>query len=544
MAAAPKPLVVLGLLGSTLDRGLAAKRWNRWRPTVGTCWQPDLPVARLELLVQPSYERLGKRVAEDIAGLEHADGRAPTEVRQHPFELPDPWDFEDVYSRLLDFARAYPFDTEAEDYLVHITTGSHVAQICLFLLAEARFLPARLLQTSPDRGVGPPGQIRVIDLDLSRYDAIARRFAEAQAGRAAALKGGIATRSAAYNRMIDEIERVAIASRDPMLLLGPTGAGKTHLARRIYRLKRAEGRVRGRLVEVNCATIRGDGAMSALFGHTRGAFTGAVGSRPGLLKTADGGVLFLDEIGELALDEQAMLLRALESGRFLPVGADVEAESRFQLIAGTNRPLGEAVRQGRFRADLLARIDTWSWSLPGLAERREDIEPNVDFELERFARDEGRRVAFNREARRAYLDFAQHPGSSWDRNFRDLGASIRRMATLAPGGRIGEAEVRAELARLRRAWGAGSEQGAREGSDEALLTELLGEEGLAGIDPFDRVQLAYVVRTCRRSRSMAEAGRSLFAVSRTKRASTNDSDRVRKYLARHGLSWADLGAAT
>lgn len=537
---AAKPLVVLGLLGSTLDRGLAAKRWNRWRPTVGACWQPELPVARLELLVQPSYERLGRRVAEDISGLERPEGRAPTEVRCHPFELPDPWDFEDVYSRLLDFARAYPFDTEAEDYLVHITTGSHVAQICLFLLAEARFLPARLLQTSPDRAVGPPGQARVIDLDLSRYDRIARRFAEAQADRATALKGGIATRSAAYNRMIDEIERVATASRDPMLLMGPTGAGKTHLARRIYRLKRAEGRVRGRLVEVNCATIRGDGAMSALFGHTRGAFTGAVGSRPGLLKTADGGVLFLDEIGELGADEQAMLLRALESGRFLPVGADLEAESRFQLIAGTNRPLGEAVRQGRFRADLLARIDTWSWTLPGLAERREDIEPNVDFELERFAREESRRVAFNREARRAYLDFARHPGSTWDRNFRDLGASIRRMATLAPGGRISEAEVRDELERLRAAWGPGTSAGAREADDEALLTDLLGEEGLAAVDPFDRVQLALVVRTCRRSRSMAEAGRSLFAVSRTKRASSNDSDRVRKYLVRYGLTWADL----
>ena len=121
--------------------------------------------------------------------------------------------------------------------------------------------------------------------------------------------------------MIEQIERVAIASRAPLLLTGPTGAGKSQLARRIFELKKARRQVAGEFVEVNCATLRGDGAMSALFGHVTGAFTGAVEDRPGLLRTADGGVLFLDEIGELGLDEQAMLLRALEEKTFLPVGA-------------------------------------------------------------------------------------------------------------------------------------------------------------------------------------------------------------------------------
>src|SRR5204862_3777135 len=99
--------------------------------------------------------------------------------------------------------------------------------------------------------------------------------------------------------------------------------------------------------------------MSALFGHVKGAFTGALKDRAGLLRSADGGVLFLDEIGELGLDEQAMLLRALEEKTFLPLGSDRETQSDFQLIAGTNRDLMAEVNRGLFREDLLCRINLW-----------------------------------------------------------------------------------------------------------------------------------------------------------------------------------------
>ena len=137
------------------------------------------------------------------------------------------------------------------------------------------------------------------------------------------------------SRSIEQIERVAVRSSAPMLLIGPTGAGKSFLARRVYELKRSRHLVDGRFVEVNCATLRGDGAMSALFGHIKGAFTGAQNARDGLLRAADGGMLFLDEIGELGLDEQAMLLKAIEEKRFFPLGSDKEVSSDFLLIAGT-----------------------------------------------------------------------------------------------------------------------------------------------------------------------------------------------------------------
>lgn len=347
-------------------------------------------------------------LAEDVARVS-----PETDVKLRPLPLSDPWDFEEVFGALHDFARSYPFEPEGEDYLVHITTGTHVAQICLFLLTESRHLPARLIQTGP-----PPkarreeaGSYAIIDLDLSRYDRLATRSRREREEAQSFLEAGIRTRNRRFNALIERIERVAVASRAPILLTGPTGAGKSQLARNIFRLKEARRQISGALVEVNCATLRGDQAMSALFGHVRGAFTGADAERPGLLRAADRGVLFLDEIGELGLDEQAMLLRAIEDKRFLPVGSDREASSDFQLIAGTNRDLSRAVSEGRFREDLLARIELWTFRLPGLAERVEDLDPNLDWELEAWARKTGQAVRFSREARAAFLAFASSPAA-------------------------------------------------------------------------------------------------------------------------------------
>jgi transcriptional regulatory protein RtcR len=331
--------------------------------------------------------------------------------------------------------------------------------------------------------------------------------------------------------MVEQIERVAVHSAAPMLLTGPTGAGKSLLARRIYELKRQRRQLEGQFVEVNCATLRGEQAMSTLFGHVKGAFTGALQDRPGLLRAARGGMLFLDEVGELGDDEQAMLLRALEEKRFLPLGADSEAQSDFQLICGTNRDLGAQVRAGSFREDLLSRINLWTFRLPGLAQRHEDIEPNLTYELNQFAGASGSHVTFSREARRRFLRFATGPEALWTANFRDLNGAIVRMATLAPGGRITLEIVEEEIARLRASW-----QRPEADADE-VLEEVLGPEALAAVDPFDRAGLAEVVRVCRRSRTLSEAGRYLFSVSREKKKTPNDADRLRKYLARFGLEW-------
>lgn len=510
-----------GFLGTTLDAGGGVDRWSRWRPTVSIFQQEDFSLDRYHLVYGARYKKMASMVKDDIAGLS-----PQTEIVDHIVDFRNPWDFEEVYEKMLDLVESQVFDLDAEDLFFHITTGTHVGQICIFLLCESRKFPGKLLQTSPNRGDlrSSEGSMTIIDLDLSRYDSIASRFRREAENDTAFLKSGIETRNPAFNALIAQIERVSVRSREPILLMGPTGAGKSRLAKRIYELRTQRIGMRGSFVEVNCATLRGDSAMSNLFGHVKGSFTGAVQDRKGLLKQADRGMVFLDEIGELGLDEQAMLLHAIEEKSFISLGADIETQSDFTLICGTNRDLAEEVARGKFREDLLARINLWTFRLPGLRERSEDIAPNLQFELDSFEKASGTRVTFNKEALDRFLAWAESPEAAWKANFRDLNGAVKRLCAMAPSARITVEEVKAEIERLRDQW-----------KDPVKGTML--PDSVEDLDEFDRIQLEGVLRVCRRHATMAEAGRQLFAVSRLERSSVNDSDRLKKYLARFGLNW-------
>ncbi len=520
---------LISFLGTTLDNcSERSNRWSLWRPSVALSLQDDLHFERFFLLYQASFQELCRQVVEDIKSCS-----PNTEVI--PIELPlnNPWDFEEVYTVLYDFSIEYDFISSDDEFYIHITTGSHVEQICLFLLNESHHLPGRLIQSSPSKRDRAKGRYTIIDLDLSRYDRLAQRFAVSRNQDLAFLKSGIATRNPHFNELIATIEQVSLRSTAPILLSGPTGAGKSKLAGRIYQLKKQNRQLAGSFVEVNCATLRGDQAMSTLFGHTKGAFTGAVKDRSGLLKAADQGLLFLDEVAELGLDEQAMLLRAIEEKRFFRLGADQEDSSSFQLLCGTNCDLEAAVSSGRFRADLLERINLWHFHLPGLAQRREDIEPNIEYELEEYTRRSGERITFNSEARKAFLEYALSENTPWRGNFRELNAMITRMATLAPAGRIDLTTLRNELARNRA-------QTPIVNNTKTLLSHVLGQDYLERYDRFELIQLQDVLEVCRDSSSLSEAGRKLFAVSRVQKCSGNDSDRLSKYLAKFSLSWQAL----
>jgi transcriptional regulatory protein RtcR len=528
----PKPLVVFGMLGPKLDSGDGKARWNRWRPSVALGQNPEFQISRFELLFDPKFTSLAKIIGEDFIHVSPA-----TAVQQHKVPMKDPWDFEEVYTALFDFAAHYDFKPEREDYLLNLTTGTHVVQICLFLLAQSRHWPARLIQTSPpnQRQREVYGSASIIDLDLSKYDRLVSRFRVEATNAQSFLKQGIATKNAAYNKLIDNIESVATASKSPLLLTGPTGSGKSQLASRIFELKKNRNQIEGEFVEVNCATLRGDQAMSSLFGHTKGAYTGSAGARAGLLMKANKGLLFLDEIGELGLDEQAMLLKALESKAFYPVGSDELVRSDFQLIAGTNQNLAQGVSDRRFRDDLLARIDGWTFALPSLVERPEDLEPNLDFEIARQSESMGVRITWAPKAKEKYLNFAHQKSSLWTRNFRDLSSSVMRLATLASQGTIGVELVAEETHRLQTTW-----QKTENSTPMAnLVSEVLGPRA-AALDLFDAQQLGEVLQVCRTHHSLSEAGRALFGVSRTKRSSQNDADRLRKYLGKFDIAFADV----
>jgi transcriptional regulatory protein RtcR len=533
--------VAISILGTTMDRrGKGDKRWDKWRPTVSMCQHDDLLIDRLELVFDNHSQGLANQVTEDIARVS-----PETQVIHHTINFPSPWDFESVYSNLLDFARDYRFKPSKENYLIHITTGTHVAQICLYLLTEAGYLPGKLLQTAPSKqGNSSPGQFQLIDLDLSKYDQIASRFKKEHQEGTTYLKGGIETNNAHFNQMIEQLEQVSIRSNEPILLTGPTGAGKSQLAKRVFELRKQRRNLEGRLVAVNCATLRGDNAMSALFGHKKGAFTGATQDRPGLLREADNGLLFLDEIGELGLDEQAMLLSAVEDKRFMPFGSDRQVSSNFQLIAGTNRDLTEQTQKGLFREDLLARIDLWTYQLPSLKERIEDLEPNIDYELDIFSDKSNYLVKFNKAAREKYLAFGQSELASWSANFRDLNASITRMGTLSDGGRITTAVVDEEIQRLKRKWQtshfSGNHNHSASNNPRTIIEPLLGTRYCDTMDYYDQLKLASLIQACKNASSMAEAGRKLFNISRDSKKSVNDSHRVKQLLSKYQLSFSDI----
>lgn len=297
-----------------------------------------------------------------------------------------------------------------------------------------------------------------------------------------------------------------------MLLTGPTGAGKSQLATRVYKLKKKRGMLKGDFVSVNCATLKGENAMAALFGHTKGAFTGAQKERSGYLVTANQGMLFLDEIGELGLEEQAMLLHAIENKTFHPVGSDQTVSSDFQLIAGTNKNLKAEVENGKFREDLLARINLWTYELPALKDRKEDIPANIDYEVSLYEQKTGQRIQFNKEARETFEQFAASARAIWSGNFRDLSSAITRLCTLANSSRISVDDVNEEIARLNSAW-----QSSDNTSSENILQKYFSKAEIEQLDSFDAHQLSYVLQVCSKHPTMASAGRELFDVSRTKK---------------------------
>ncbi len=528
---------------------MAKKRHQKWRPNIAL-HQHGLDIAQVELFVSDKYQDLANIITSDIHAIS-----PDTQVNAVPMTLTNPWDFSEVYEKLSDWASNYPFDTDTYDYLTHITTGTHVAQICLFLLVERHHIPSLLLQTAPPKlstdehsntaqALDIKGTYETIDLTLARYDVLQGRLAKARNTAQTHLKSGINTQNPAFNAMIAELEQVALGSNLPILLTGETGVGKSMLAKRIFELKKSRHLIYGDFVDVNCATLKGDGAMSALFGHHKGAFTGAVSARTGYLKTAHQGVLFLDEIGELGADEQAMLLTALEEKRFYPLGSDTAVASEFMLIAGTNQDLAKMVADGTFRSDLYARINIWQYRLPALANRREDIEPSVAYILAMANSEIGRTCRFDKTALQLYLAFALSDKALWQGNFRELSASILRLATLAKDGVIHTPQVKAEIRRLQLQWQPFDSQTPNEPTKPTKPTKTIYtakvQTLLDSLDTFDKLQLQQVIDVCRQHDSLAAAGRALFDKSRQQRKAVNDSDRLRKYLGKWGLEWGDI----
>jgi len=221
-----------------------------------------------------------------------------------------------------------------------------------------------------------------------------------------------------------KVEQVA-PTDSTVLISGETGTGKELIAHAIHN---RSGRKERPLVKVNCSAISAGLVESELFGHLKGAFTGAIERRTGRFELADGGTIFLDEVGELPVETQVKLLRVLQEGEFEPVGSSKTVRVNVRLIAATNRDLQEAVRAGRFRADLFYRLNVFPLQVPPLRERSSDIPQLATFFLSRFARRFGKQIeAVSQETMDRLVTYA------WPGNIRELQNVIERAVVLAQG---------------------------------------------------------------------------------------------------------------
>ncbi len=234
---------------------------------------------------------------------------------------------------------------------------------------------------------------------------------------------GIVGRSPALEKVFALIEKV-LPSDVPVLIQGETGTGKELVARALHQYGR---RAKKPFLAENCAAVPANLLESELFGHVRGSFTGAVGDRHGHFVTANGGTVFLDEIGDMPLAMQSKLLRVLQDGEVRPVGSNKSLRVDVRVLAASNKDLAAMIVERTFREDLYFRLNVITITLPPLRERAGDVEVLVPFFLDRFMREDQKRVEITPEAVRVLAQWR------WPGNVRELENEVRRAVAMSTG---------------------------------------------------------------------------------------------------------------
>jgi DNA-binding NtrC family response regulator len=380
--------------------------------------------------------------------LERKTGYTSDCVDLYQVDLTSPIDYASIYDGVTKNLRQAGLPRNDVELTFHLSPGTSAMTAIWIILAKTRF-PAKLIQTSRERG------LEAVDFFFDLANDFLPEFLQRSGERITRLAdaakpdrpefGKILHCSAVMRQQIEAAQRIA-AYDVPVLILGETGTGKELFAEAIHAASERAGRP---YVAVNCGTIASELATSELFGHKKGAFTGAISDRKGHFQEAHGGTLFLDEVGDLPLDSQVRLLRALQAKEVTPLGASRAEKVDVRIIAATHRDLAADVASGRFREDLFHRLAVGILKLPPLRARHGDIELLINCFIEQINADaRGRPEAQDKnisdDARNILICH------DWPGNVRELYHSLLRAAIWSRGPEISAQDVSDALLQVRR----------------------------------------------------------------------------------------------
>lgn len=343
-------------------------------------------------------------------------------------KLSDPTNYHDIFRGLKEFALTIQEEHKHAKFYISVASGTPQMHACWVLLAASGEIPAKILHVRPPRFVTKDRPL-ISEIELSSDEFPSVRFKsssftidehEMDVDSVRAQLGIVGDHPAMLKAL--EMGAMLASSLAPILITGETGTGKELFARYVHALS---GRPQDTFVAVNCASIPEDLVESILFGHKKGAFTGAVNDQTGKFDAAHKGTLFLDELGELPLPAQAKLLRVLQDGIVEPIGQSKGHAVDVRIVAATNRELRKQIRQGSFREDLYYRLNVGEIKLPSLRERRSDIPKLVLHILDRL------NGSLKRQRRLTTDALSRLQAHNWDGNIRDLENVIERSVRLS-----------------------------------------------------------------------------------------------------------------
>jgi len=370
---------------------------------------------------------------------EEISSRHGTLVHIHRLNLPDPTDYEAILDGVRSHLPAILADDKDGDYFIFVSPGTPQIHTCWFLLAAAGEVPAQVLHVKdPDRVKPGHGVVTEVNPRAKAFPILGHPLAPAEVPTPVDLRAlierlGIVGRHPAVEELL---KKAALAARgdSPVLIVGETGTGKELLARFIHE---ASPRRELEFHAINCGAFTTELLASELFGHVKGAFTGALGMRTGWFERAGGGTLFLDEVSDMPMEMQVKLLRVLQEGVISPVGSTEVRKVDVRVVAASNRDPVDLMRKGRLREDLFYRLGTHVFRIPPLRERRSDIGPLAEHILKNYHEKYGR--GLKRLTPRALRELQRRP---WPGNIRELRNVIQASYDLCLKGEIDAGDLR------------------------------------------------------------------------------------------------------